>query len=76
MTVADLHQQLLDTTHRRVGHDTSLGRALRAVIELHAPEVDEWDARCTGCLDAWGEYSHWPCATTEAIARELGIEAP
>lgn len=78
--MADLHQRLMAEVNgyleaQELGDQLgSLPHVLRAVVELHSPEITEWDARCTGCLDAYGEYSHWPCATVEAIARELGIE--
>lgn len=59
------------------GHLTLLAAtdgALRAVVELHAPQWDTW-WRCGGC-DSDGydaEPPHWACRTIELIAQELGV---
>lgn len=79
--VADLHQQLLDLiAEYRTSADADDYPvrfpldALRAVVELHAPDDGAGYARCDGCLNAWGESAEWPCSTVQAIARELGVQ--
>lgn len=47
----------------------NVANALRAVVELHAPDSELPNACGTCCC------SSWPCWTIRAIARELGIEA-
>jgi hypothetical protein len=65
------HQLLLDA-------DGMMG-ALRAVVELHAPDwYHPYYYGCRGC-DADGyewEPPEWPCSTVELIARVLGVELP
>ncbi|WP_134667875.1 hypothetical protein [Amycolatopsis sp. CFH S0078] len=52
--------------------------ALRAVLDLHKPEDTDPDVDpgktycCTGCLDAYGDYRDYPCATVRAITTALG----
>lgn len=43
-------------------------RAVRAVVELHKPGKPDYDY-CLDCGDGRGPY---PCATLEAIEKELG----
>jgi hypothetical protein len=74
-----LHAQLLAELDRHDPHRLlTLGKAVRAVVELHAPVEDSYLASrwldCRGC-DSRGEHADWPCRTVLAIARELGIEA-
>ncbi|GAA1030769.1 MULTISPECIES: hypothetical protein [Amycolatopsis] len=51
--------------------------ALRAVLDLHKPEDTDPDVDpgktycCTGCLDAYGDYRDYPCATVRAITKAL-----
>jgi len=71
-----LHQQLLAELDRHDPHGLlKLGKALRAVVELHPPAADQ-PQLCRTCWDEIGEdYRGYPCETVLAIARELGIEA-
>lgn len=76
-----LHAQLLAELDRHDPHRLlTLGKALRAVVELHAP-VTFWrpwanePAACKTCRDGDGLPVAHPCAEVQAIARELGIEA-
>ena len=49
-------------------------RALRAVVELHAPASDQ-PQLCRTCWNEGAEdYHGWPCSTIQAIARELGVD--
>lgn len=79
-----LHQQLLDRIDAVSGPPSypRLGKALRAVVELHKPvprfdHTPDWLV-CHGCdMDGYdAEHPPWPCSTVQAIARELGIEVP
>lgn len=70
-----LHEQLLAAVQPPAGtpladlDPNSWLAALRAVVELHAPDTELPNACGTCCC------SSWPCSTVQAIARELGIEA-
>lgn len=76
--MVDLHTAVLAELDRLDPHRlTTLGKALRAVVELHAPKPyfegrTDWLV-CPGCdmsgYDA--EHPDWPCSTIQAIAREL-----
>jgi hypothetical protein len=84
----DLHQRLLAgldlTSPLRVALTGDVYRALRAVVELHAPVTHYpgsdvsvgFRPQCFGCeIDGYdAEHPEWPCGTVKAIARELGIE--
>jgi hypothetical protein len=50
--------------------EVRLARALRAVVELHAPYLDHW---CGHCVEDH-EPEQYPCSTIQAIARELGMD--
>lgn len=56
-----------------------LAGALRAVVELHAPNEHGNCGTCTKAAQRAGNHVRWrvshPCPTVQAIARELGIEA-
>ena len=80
--MSTLHERLL----ARVGilDDRASHRALRAVVELHAPKplfdgAAGWTGDflvCHGCdIDGQGaERPEWPCSTIRAIASALGVE--
>lgn len=50
--------------------------ALRAVVELHAPQWHTWRWCCEGCdMDGYDvEAPEWPCRTVELAAQELGVD--
>ena len=68
------HDELLDT----IGHwnwvEPGAINALRAVVELHQPvEVEYFDkAVCFACSPDIYTYFDYPCATIQAIEKELG----
>jgi hypothetical protein len=69
-----LHQQLLDRlgNFQAVDYEEEMAaqeRALRTVLELHAPTRFGGRAWCVPCC------REQPCPEVQAIARELGIEA-
>lgn len=81
--VNTLHEQLL----ARIAEDSdgcegtsaeSIINAARAVVELHAPFIPQYERElcCEGC--DWGLYADgpaaWPCKTIDAIASALGVE--
>ncbi len=84
--MTDLHQKVL---HAITIRDTSIvpyhevNAALRTVVELHAPfQRSTLSVACRTCSTPVhtqpGRYVtvvNHPCATIQAIARELGIEA-
>jgi hypothetical protein len=75
-----LHAQLIAELDRIDPHGlTKVGKALRAVVELHAPVLRFEGAEipvCRGCdKPRTARRPPWPCRTVQAIARELGIEA-
>ncbi len=53
-------------------------RAICAVVELHAPQQLHEGGYLTCACGSDGYMSQggapWPCATIQAIARELGVE--
>lgn len=52
-----------------------LGGAVLAVLDLHAPEAHPLaptDLKCKGC-NTHVTFTHWPCATVQAIAEKLGV---
>ncbi|MER7002227.1 hypothetical protein ABT297_04150 [Dactylosporangium sp. NPDC000555] len=76
---ADLHQRLLaylDDLLYSVGPDGGTGDAVRAVVELHKPELFGGIVACLACSPGMPPpiLMPAPCLTIQAIARELGIE--
>jgi hypothetical protein len=70
---ADLHAAIVD----EIAHfDGPVDRALRAVVELHAPHdrLMGGPIVCGHCNGTHGEDDPWPCSTIQAIARELGVD--
>jgi hypothetical protein len=75
--VADLHQQLLAELDRCDPHGPAV-KALRAAVELHAPDEHGRCRPCTALARRAGNHVRWrvihPCETVQAIARELGVQ--
>lgn len=86
---ADLHTRLLAATEPLMaGERYSVERlsgpvaALRAVVELHAPQDTYPSGGSTGRPLCFGcdlglhadDHADWPCATIEAIAEHLGVK--
>ena len=66
------HDELLAEINDHTDFDRGylLGRALRAVVELHKPKTGEFEdynpnALCEECID------DYPCPTIQAIEKEL-----
>lgn len=78
----DLHRRLLDALQDTDGLAPALdelARALRAVVELHKPELFGGIIGCLACSPGMPppilvEWSS--CATIKAIADQLGVERP
>jgi hypothetical protein len=73
----DLHERLLAVIGQH-GGPLGTGAALRAVVELHAPEPCNY-SHCRNpdthrvCVHC-GQGTNAPCSTIQAIARELGVD--
>lgn len=76
---ATLHQHLLDRLdwHYTEEHVAGMEAALRAVVELHAPETHSAGyggiyTSCSTC-QVRDDMAPWPCLTIQAIADQLGL---
>lgn len=78
--MADLHERLLAEIERYDGAmgTRTLVAVARAVVELHAPDEHGRCGACTKLAQQAGNHVRWrvthPCATIQAIARELGVD--
>lgn len=68
MTQEELLQKLADIAHNKDAHEARNDYllALRAVVELHKPDLSRWDDG-SGCL--CGNF--YPCPTIQAIEKGL-----
>lgn len=73
----DLHERLLARLAEEDIGD-NVAKALRAVVELHAPDEHGRCRPCTELVRQAGNHVRWrvphPCETVQAIARELGVD--
>jgi hypothetical protein len=72
------HDELLIEINRRLkvalyNGDPQSIHALRAVVELHKPELYQNDnvERCVQCSSFSYRYVEYPCPTIQAIEKEL-----
>ena len=72
------HDELLIEINRRLevalyNGDPQSIHALRAVVELHKPELHQNDnvERCVQCSSFSYRYVEYPCPTIQAIEKEL-----
>ena len=72
------HDELLTEINRRLevalyNGDPQSMHALRAVVELHKPELHQNDnvEGCVQCSSFSYRYVEYPCATIQAIEKEL-----
>lgn len=56
--------------------DAVNGRGLRAMLDLHAPQANEYGWDCGTCTDSDGDPAEWPCTVTEQLANVAGIDLP
>ena len=74
------HDELLIKINHRLdssfysGDSPSTLKALRAVVELHKPELHQNDnvEGCAQCSSFSYRYVEYPCPTIQAIEMELG----
>ena len=72
------HDELLSHIDDLAVHDSGYGaisEALRAVVELHKPELIESGKEsifvCSTCNPEWFWENPYPCPTIQAIEKEL-----
>ena len=72
------HDELITELDRRLvialyNGDPQAIHALRAVVELHKPELHQNDnvERCVQCSSFSYRYVEYPCPTIQAIKKEL-----
>jgi hypothetical protein len=68
------HHELLASLERMMNHDAIFMKdALRAVVELHKPELHQNNnvEGCVQCSSFSYRYVEYPCPTIQAIEKEL-----